>query len=45
MKRCITHDDYKKCLSANDDKRALLKGTHDTLAHGHWRLNSLNTSY
>ena len=74
VKRCIKHEDYKKCLntgeeqsasmnlirshdhnlyseevnkislSANDDKRALLKGTHDTLAHGHWRLNSLKTS-
>ena len=65
LKRCITHEDYKKCLfsekeqmvnmnlirthdhnlysetvnkitlSANDDKRVLLKDTHDTLAYGH----------
>ena len=34
----------KISLSANDDKRVLLKDTHDTLAYGHWLLNSLKIS-
>jgi len=30
----------KISLSANDDKRVLLKNTHDTLAYGHWRMDT-----